>query len=480
MVAKTLSFVASFALPLLLVRRLDQAEFGLYKQVFLVATTAVALLPFGFGMSAFYFLPREREKQEAVVLNILFVYACIGGLAFLALLLFPSLLVTLFNGPELRDLSPLIGFLIMIWIMSSLLECIPVAHQELKLGSALILASQLVKTILLLAAAVVYGTVLALIVAGALFGLVQFALLLWYLRSRFAGFLRGPDWPFLRVQLAYATPLGLITMLYVLQLDLHHYLVSYFYGPAEYAVYAVGCFQLPLVGIIFDAVGSILIPRVGVLHKEGQNREIVLLMARVMRKVAAVFFPLYVFLMLFGKDFIVALFTAKFLDSWPIFVINLMMLPFGIILLDSLQRSYGELRYFFLKLRIVSIVLMVPMLILATKYFGLIGAISVAVGGSLLERMVGAIHVSRVLDVGWKDLPLMKDVGKLAAASVIAGAVSAAIRLSISVRPITALAVCAAVFGIVYVLAILALSVLTPEEHASLRGQISRLQRTVS
>jgi hypothetical protein len=50
--ARILAFIFSFALPLLLVRRLSQHEFGVYKQLFLVVGTAVITLPLGFGMSA--------------------------------------------------------------------------------------------------------------------------------------------------------------------------------------------------------------------------------------------------------------------------------------------------------------------------------------------------------------------------------------------------------------------------------------------
>ncbi|HEU0252382.1 MAG TPA: hypothetical protein VFR12_05070, partial [Pyrinomonadaceae bacterium] len=54
LIAKILAFSLSILLPLLLVRRLSQSEFGLYKQAFLVVGSGVALLPLGFQMSAFY------------------------------------------------------------------------------------------------------------------------------------------------------------------------------------------------------------------------------------------------------------------------------------------------------------------------------------------------------------------------------------------------------------------------------------------
>jgi O-antigen/teichoic acid export membrane protein len=480
MFAKTFAFAATFVLPLLLVRKLSQAEFGLYKQVFLVATTAVSLLPMGFSMSAFYYLAREEEKKNAIILNILLVHATIGMISLLALACFPSLLVTVFNSPELGPLSPLLGVMVLVWTLSTLLDAFPVAYQELKLASLLILVSQVAKTILLLAAALMFGTVQSLVVAGLLYGLVQLALLAWYVRSRFPGVFGGIDWAFFRAQLSYAWPLGLAGLLFFLQSDLHHYLVSYFYGPALYAVYAVGCFQLPLVGILFESVGSILIPKVSVLHKEERHREVILLMARVMRKLAAFYFPLYVFLMLFGREFLVALFTPKFLDSWPIFAINLTTLPFYCIMLDSLQRSYAELRYFFLKLRVAAIVVLVPALVLATMHFGLIGAILVAIASNLLERTLGIVYVSRLLGITRADLGLLRDVGKIALASAAAGAAAAAVRFAMPARPLAVLIVCGLAFGVAYLAAVLALGIVTPDEHAILRGKLAHLQQAVA
>jgi len=78
MFAKTIAFIFNLALPMLLVRRLDQAQFGVYKQLFLVIGTSVTVLPLGFAMSAYYFLPRERDRQRETVLNILIYNVAVG------------------------------------------------------------------------------------------------------------------------------------------------------------------------------------------------------------------------------------------------------------------------------------------------------------------------------------------------------------------------------------------------------------------
>src|SRR6185295_12094061 len=81
LVAKTIGFGLTIVLPLVLVRTLSQADFGVYKQAFLVVGSAVTILPLGFGMSAFYFLPREHGNHRAVVLHIFLVHLAVGALA---------------------------------------------------------------------------------------------------------------------------------------------------------------------------------------------------------------------------------------------------------------------------------------------------------------------------------------------------------------------------------------------------------------
>ena len=157
MFAKTIAFAFSLALPMLLVRRLDQAQFGVYKQLFLVIGTSVTVLPLGFAMSAYYFLPREPDRQQETVLNILICNMVVGSLACGAFLLWPVLLALIFHQPGLTGYAHLIGIVILLWIVSQALEIIPIANGEMKLASALIMSVQLTRTAIYLAAVIVFA-----------------------------------------------------------------------------------------------------------------------------------------------------------------------------------------------------------------------------------------------------------------------------------------------------------------------------------
>jgi O-antigen/teichoic acid export membrane protein len=477
LVAKVFAFALAFFLPLVLVRRLSQYEFGLYKQVFLVVGTAITMLPLGFGMSAYYFLPRERERQPHIIINILIFYMGMAGAACAVLFVSPETFAAIFNSPDLIEYAPLVGVVILLWVVSSFLDIVAVANQEPKLASLFIITSQATKSLLLIGAAVWFSTVRALIFAAIIQGVVQLALLLVYLRSRFVGFWRSFDPSVLRMQLSYALPLGLAGLLFTLQMDLHNYFVSNRFGPSVYAVYAIGCFQLPLVGMLSEAVCSVMIPQVSQLQKQGQSREIILLTARVMRKLSLVYFPLYAFLLVAGREFITVLFTEQYIGSWPIFAINITMVPAGILVLDPILRAYAEQRYFLLKLRVALIVALVAALWFGTERLGLVGTIAVVVFVALAERLVTAIRMGRIVGLTHRDLHLLKGVGKAAVATITAAAATAFARSSVThMAPLRVLLVCGAVFALAYLAGVHLTGALTAQERRIIRQQIGRLR----
>src|SRR6202035_49455 len=272
--AKTAGFVFSMGLPLLLVRRMDRAQYGLYKQAFLIVTTAMTVLPWGVGMSAFYFLPRAQSRQRGTVLSILLFHVAVGALACGALILCPSILTIIFGDARLAAYSGWIGVTILFWITGAFLDMLPVANDEIRLASAFIIGIQASRALVFVCAVLIFGSLRSLLAAAILHGLIQTVLLIWYVQSRFAGFWRVFDPRVMREQLSYALPLGAAGILMIVQTDLHNYFVSYRYGPSLFAIYALGTLQLPLMGLIQEAANSVLITRVSVLQQQNERHQI--------------------------------------------------------------------------------------------------------------------------------------------------------------------------------------------------------------
>jgi len=206
--AKTAAFALNFALPLILVRRLNQHEFGVYKQLFLIIATAMSVLPLGVGMSVFYFLPRPGVDKGNIVLNVILFHVLVGGAVMALLVLHPTVLQRLFNSSEVVQYGPLVGLAIFVWTVSSFLEVVVVANQETRLATLFIVGGQFTKTLLLVAAALWFGSIRSLAWAAIVQGAIQMVVMLAYLRARF--WQHGVRFRVhvLKTQLSYAIPFG--------------------------------------------------------------------------------------------------------------------------------------------------------------------------------------------------------------------------------------------------------------------------------
>ena len=424
LLAKVVGFGFSFLLPLLIVRFLSRENVGLYRESFQIITNLATILPLGFSMSAYYFLARETDRRSAAIFNILLFNFVVGGAAFLVLFLFPQILGGTLQSAELTVFAPKIGVIVWLWIFSTFLETAAIANQEARTATAFIIFAQFSKTFLMLAAVVVFSTVEAFLYAAIVQGALQTVILLVYLNSRFPRFWTQFDGRFFVEQALYAIPLGLAGALWILQTDVHNYFVIYKFSKADFAVYAYGCFQLPLIGMLAESVASVLIPRMSELEIRDDKAEMIRLTTRAMSKLSFFYFPAYVFLMITAQTFIVTLFTRNYLASVPIFMINLTLMPFSIIITDPIVRAHKKIGRTLLILRIIVVGGLLTTLYFGAAYFDMREMIGAAVASFLLEKFIAESFIVKKLGFGIKDLHLLKNVGKTALAAVFAGAVT--------------------------------------------------------
>jgi O-antigen/teichoic acid export membrane protein len=424
LIAKTVGFAMSFLLPLLVVRYLDQTQVGIYRQAFQVVTTMVAILPLGFSASAYYFLSRDKKDQPYIIFNILLFNFVVGGFACGLLAFFPRLLGAVFQDAELTRLAPLIGVVVWLWVFGAFLEIVAVANQEPRLATVFIIFAQFTKTVFMVTAVVVFSTVESFIYAAIMQGIVQTLVLLLYLNHKFRGFWRSFDLAILKRQFIYVLPYGLMALLWVLQSDIHNYFVGYRFSPAEFAIYVYGCFQLPFLGILYESVAAVMIPRMSALQNDDNRREMAEVTIRAMDKLAFFYFPIYALLLITGYDLITALFTQNYAASVPIFLINITLIPFGILISDPIVRAFPKLGRFLLKIRLVIIPLMIGALWFGINYLDLRGIVVIVVVTTVVERMITMVRAAQVLGVKRQDAYLLRNIGKTALATLFAGIVT--------------------------------------------------------
>ena len=173
-----------------------------------------------------------------------------------------------------------------------------------------------------------------------------------------------------------------------------------------------------------------------------------------------------------GREFLTVLFTRQYAASWPIFAINLTMLPLSIFVSDPIMRAYAEHRQFLPKLYAALVVLLFIALWMGTRRFGLIWAISVVVIVNIIGRTATWIKIGSVLSIRLRDVALLKDAGKIAIAAATAAVITAFVRSLVhGLMPIGMLIVCAIVFGVIFLAGILLLGLPTIEERGYFKRQ---------
>src|SRR5205807_10537961 len=93
----------------------------------------------------------------------------------------------------------------------------------------------------------------------------------------------------LQSQLIYAMPFGLAAILEIMTSAAPQFFVSYFYDPANFAIYSVGCFTLPLVSLLFDSVADTSLVKITELEKARDLQVLIQVVSDSIRKLSLVF-----------------------------------------------------------------------------------------------------------------------------------------------------------------------------------------------
>jgi O-antigen/teichoic acid export membrane protein len=331
---------------LVLVRIFAPELYGTYLQVTMIVGLVSSVFTFGLPASLMYFVPLTRPAaRRALFARTIGLTAAGGAIAALGILLGAGLLASWMHNPALSELGPLVAAYAFLFILDRLIE-----PALLSLGQALHVGIvDLAGSILMVAATVIpallglgLGTILLCLVGVHLLRLLYCAAVLVRMLSS-----NGPDRravPSLREQLHFATPLGLsaIPSQYNRQID--GVLVSFFFTPAVYAVYARGAFELPLVELLPFSLAAVILPRLVELWAAGDRPAFLRLWNRSLRVSSLLIFPAFAFCLFFAREIITTLFTERYADATPVFQIYLMALPLRLTSYGTILRAVGDTR----------------------------------------------------------------------------------------------------------------------------------------
>jgi O-antigen/teichoic acid export membrane protein len=253
----------------------------------------------------------------------------------------------------------------------------------------------------------------------------------------------------LRTQLAFALPFAGSSVFWVAQRQFSQYAVSASFDPATFALFAVGCFHLQVVDIIYTPMSEVLM--VDLAHAaHAANRSLASEAFReAVARLATILFPAAAGAWLLGSTVVPLLFTVRYVAAVPLFLLATVEIPIWILPCDALLRAEGETR-FLLWFSAVRIAVAALLVLSGIHFFGLAGAIVGSLVTEGLSRVCMLARGCRRLGVGMRSMVEWPVLLRIAASAAIAAAAAWPLRFFLHRAPLVLASV--AIYGAAYFL----------------------------
>jgi len=446
MSGRILGGLAASLVPLVLVRHLDPAAFGTYKQVFLIYATLFGIAQLGMAESLYYFLPHEPRHAGRFVANSLLVLLGAGLLCLGLLVILAPAAARAMNNPALADPLALLGVFLALMLVSNVLEIAMTARGRFLLAASSFAGFELLRSILFIAPVLLFGSVKALLAGAALFATLRVIAAVAWLWREYGSELRI-DLALLRMQIAYALPFAAAVLVYILQENFHQYAVSSRFDAAVFAVYAVGCLQIPLVDFLSTSVSSVMMLRMAEDRAAGRIDRVLPHWHDTTRKLALLFCPMVGLLLVNARAIIHVLFTERFLASAPILMLWSLAFLAAILQIDGVLRVYADTR-FLLIMNLCRLGLVLLLIHPFLGMFGLPGAVMVTLVALFSGKAMALLRIGHLMHVSTRRLLPWFDLGRIAVACAGALLPAFLIRSAVPLPPWISLLVTGSVYAI--------------------------------
>ncbi len=468
MSGRTVGFVATFFVPVVLARVVDQSDFGTYRLFFLIYSTLCIMTQFGMAESLFYFLPGAGETAGRYVANSFVFLAAAGGVCYALLEMANGAISRWLHNDALPQYMTLLAAFLGLMLASAGLEIVMTARRRYLWASASYGASDVARAAFLIVPAVLLGRLDAVLAGAVAFALLRLAATLGYFAHAFRRTMRV-DARLLGEQLLYAGPFSLAIVLETLQGHFHQYAVSYSFDAATFAVYSVGCLQIPFVDTVATSTWRVLMVRMAEARREGRQDRMLELWHDATRKLALVFFPLVAMLLVAAHEVIILTFTEQYGASVPVFMISTTAIALSFLATDGVLRVYAQTG-FLMALNAVRLVLVAALFALFVAIFHLPGAMLAAVLAGAVAKGLALVRISRLMGVGVDRLLPWRSLGATAIAAAIAALAGLTAKAFLGGTPLSALTAATVAAAVVYAALALRLGLLREGERVTLTG----------
>ncbi len=471
------AFSFNFLVPIIVVRYFDVAQFGVYKQLFLVFMTMTLILPFGIVESLYYFIPREREASQHYIMQTVSFLILAGLLYLIFILSLGDHVFAYLNLSHLYKYSLPLSLYIIFMSISLPFEKLLIIKERVTQSSLITMASEMLKGVCIISSTIITGNLTIILYSLVLFSFARMIIFLGYLAKSHLLYLSFGKFDLYRIreQLRYALPFGLGVIVATLRRFLHQYFVSFLFATKDFAIYAAGSFQLPLMNVIFTSVSNVVLIRISEYQKQKRYDEILEIWHNSSRKLALIYFPLTVLFIISSGEFITVIFTDRYLDSVPIFIVTLMQIPFNVFITHSVLKAFAETKFIF-KLNLIFLILTTLFVYISIELWGMIGASIGTVLSFAMLRVIETLKIKNLLGVAYgKLIPWMLFVKIMSICLVCALLTAVISKFTTFSVPLYMLILKLVLFTLIYILIVYKSDLLMKSEKKDIRTAINKV-----
>jgi O-antigen/teichoic acid export membrane protein len=446
MAGRTAGFVALFAIPLVLARAFTPAEFGLYKQVFLLYTTAFSMAQLGMAESLYFFVPTDPERAGRAAANAVAILIAVGIVAGTVLCLMAPAIARGMGSPGLAHYVPALAIFLGLTLPAASLEILMVARRNYATSAVVYAASDVTRATMLATPALAGGGLGAVLTGAIVFAISRCVALGVYVWREFGSAFRL-DRGVLWAQARYALPFAGAVTLDVAQNNWHQYVVSSSFDPATFAIYSVGCLQIPLVDLLSTSAANVMMVTMGCSLADRACQ--LSSWYETVDRLAVLLLPLACILGLLAQDVIVTLFTTKYVASAPVFMVTAVTIALAAFPVDAVLRVHAQTRFLFF-LNLFRLVVIATTIGWFLRRFGLPGAALVSVVATATSKMVAIRRIARILQVRIRAVLPWKHLAGIAGTAAGALIPASLVRSHLHMSPMLAGLVTGIVYSAIY------------------------------
>lgn len=409
MASKLIGYGVRLILPFFLVRLLSKADFGAYRQFFLLEVYIGTILQVGLNQALYYFIPRDMRNAGGYFLNSLLLNVVVFSAAFAAVGISAEPLARWLNMDILERAFWVLALHTTLLMLSGSCDCYLTARGNIRASAVFEIGGQMLASVGTVWAAWTYRTLQPVLVALVVTRTVHLLAMLAYIHFGLRGFRAERYFLGWRQQLRYGIVLGLSGTFGTMLARLHDFIVSRYYGTEVYAVYSVGCTEIPVIQLLSQSLAVVALGQFAALEKAGDWSGVRRLWDRVLVSMCAVGVPALVLLMIAAKPIVVLMFTPEYVAAVPIFVANTVLkvslLFNATLVLRAMDRNDVTIWVNGLTLAVSPFVLYAAM-----RAGGLHGIIWVQAALMIASRVVPVYWMNRIVPQRLPYLPQLRGV----------------------------------------------------------------------